>query len=177
VCEHEHPRYRDSQFPKEELMNMRIALLVAVAAAVTVASVAAAGPGAAKQRVSIAIKGDTGPNGTFVLTPLQTGALKRDAGEADVAITGPRVVVVDGQKIEKFASTWSFRGRRGILTTRERLDWIDTGDAFIGVGTWKVVRGTGEYAGITGHGRSAHVGQNHGNGAWIIRHDGLVTFP
>jgi len=157
-------------------MKMRIALLVALAAA-ALASLAAAGPGVAKQRVSFAIRGDTGPNGTFVLTPLQAGALKRDSGSAAVAITGPRVVVLDGQKIEKYASTWTFTGKRGTLTTRERLDWIDTGDSFIGVGTWKVVRGTGKYAGVTGKGRSAHVGHNHGNGAWIIRHDGFLTLP
>ena len=158
-------------------MKVRMALLVAIAAAVTLASVAAAGPDASKQRVSIAIKGDTGPNGTFVLTPLQTGALRRDAGGADVVINGPRVVVLDGQKIEKFTNSWTFTGKRGSVTTRERLDWIDTGDAFIGVGTWKVVRGTGEYAGITGSGRSAHVGHNHGNRAWYIRHDGFLTLP
>jgi hypothetical protein len=162
---------------RRHTVNSRYAVLAALAAAAILTSVAAAGPSAGKQRVSFAIKGDTGPNGTFVLTPLQAGALKRDAGAADVAITGPRVVVLDGQKIEKFANTWTFTGRRGRLTTRERLDWIDTGDAFIGVGSWKVVKGSGEYAGVTGHGRSAHVGQNHGNGAWIIRHDGFLRLP
>jgi hypothetical protein len=37
-------------------------------------------PGAAKQRVAITIKGR--PNGVFVLTPLQTGVLRRDSGAA-----------------------------------------------------------------------------------------------
>lgn len=158
-------------------MKVRMALLVALAVAVTLASVAAAGPATAKQRVSIAIKGDTGPNGTFVLTPLQSGALKRDSGGAAVALKGPRVVVLDGQRIEKWTLTWTLTGKRGSLTTREHNDWIDTGDAFIGVGTWQVVKGSGAYAGITGNGRTAQVGHNHGNGAWIIRDDGFLTLP
>jgi hypothetical protein len=36
------------------------------------------GPGAAKQRVLITLKGK--PNGVFVLTPLEPGVLKRDSG-------------------------------------------------------------------------------------------------
>jgi hypothetical protein len=167
----------DRHFSKEALMNVRVALLVVFAAAVTLSSVASASPTAARQRVAIAIKGDTGPNGTFVLSPLQTGALERDAGRAAVALKGPRIVVRDGQKIEKWTLTWTLTGRRGSLTMREHNDWIDTGDAFIGVGTWKVVKGSGAYAGITGHGRTAHVGHNHGNGAWIIRDEGFLTRP
>lgn len=158
-------------------MKSRHVLFVALAVAVTVVSVAAAGPAATKQRVAIAIKGNDSGLGTFVLTPLQAGALKADAGTANVVIRGPKVVIRDGQRVEIFNSTWTFSGKHGTLTTRERLDWIDTGDAFIGVGTWRVVRATGEYVGVTGNGRSAHVGQNHGNGAWIIRHDGFLTVP
>lgn len=48
------------------------------AAAVTLTSVASAGPAAAKQRVAIDAK--ILSRGTFVLTPLQPGALKRDSG-------------------------------------------------------------------------------------------------
>ena len=65
-------------------MKARLVTLVALAAAVTLTAVAAAGPDAAKQRVAINMK--LSPQGTFVLTPLQTGALKRDSGTID----GPR---------------------------------------------------------------------------------------
>jgi hypothetical protein len=47
-------------------------------AAVTLTSVAAAGLQAAKQRVAIDTK--IPPKGKFVLTPLRSGALKRDSG-------------------------------------------------------------------------------------------------
>ena len=54
------------------------AVLVVLVAAVTLTSVAAAGPAAAKQRVAISMKNPE--NGTFVLTPMQPGTLKRDSG-------------------------------------------------------------------------------------------------
>jgi hypothetical protein len=59
-------------------MRARLVTLVALAAAVTLTAVAAAGPAVAKQRVALNMK--IYPQGTFVLTPLQTGPLKRDSG-------------------------------------------------------------------------------------------------
>jgi hypothetical protein len=60
--------------------------------------------------------------------------------------------------------------------------WVDLGQDLnrdgsedgIAMGTWKVVRGTGRYAGITGGGRSAHLGQSR---HWFIRYEGLLTVP
>ena len=52
-------------------MNARVVALVALATAVTLTSVAAAGPNAAKQRVAIDMK--LWPQKTFVFTPLQAG--------------------------------------------------------------------------------------------------------
>ncbi len=54
-------------------MKVRHAVLAVLAAAVTLTSVAAAGPAAAKQRVAINAK--ILPGGTFVLTPLRAGAV------------------------------------------------------------------------------------------------------
>jgi len=97
-------------------MKVRLALLVGLAAAVTLAfppfeldcrsrwstrcvSVAAAGPNAAKQRVAIETK--ILPQGTFVLTPLQAGALKRDSGtiSGNWQTAPGRDVMRDGQKV------------------------------------------------------------------------------
>jgi hypothetical protein len=64
--------------PTEVRMKARLVLLVALMAAVTLTSVAAAGLQAAKQRVAIDTK--IPPKGKFVLTPLRSGALKRDSG-------------------------------------------------------------------------------------------------
>jgi hypothetical protein len=50
-------------------MKARLAVLVALAVAVTLASVAAAGPAAAKQRVGITMKNL--PGGAFVFAPVR----------------------------------------------------------------------------------------------------------
>ncbi len=138
-------------------MKARHAVLVALAAAVTLTSVAAAGPDAAKQRVAIDMK--LWPQKTFVLRPLQAGALKRDSGTIShnfLSIPG-RNVMRDGQEVTIYnGAVATLTGKRGTLTIRDRNEWVDVssetanGDGEtdgIAIGTWKVVRGTGQYAG------------------------------
>jgi hypothetical protein len=149
------------------------AVFVAVAAAVTLTSIAAAGPDAAKQRVSITMK-DL-PSGAFVLGPQQAGALKRDSGTTAVDIKRLKVAMREGQKVEIYRLTFTLRGKRGSLTIRERIDWVDTGGPYIGTGTWKVVRGTGKYAHVAGGGRTAHAGLDRGEGDWYVREEGFLT--
>jgi hypothetical protein len=160
-------------------MKIRHTVLVALATAVTLTSVAAAGPEAAKQRVAITV---TMLGGKAVLEPLQKGALVRSAGTfgGSWSQTPDRTVMRDGQEVDIHSATWTFTGKRGTLVFRERSEWTDLGhdlnrDGFedgIGVGTWKVVRGTGLYAGITGGGRSAHLGQGR---VWVIRYEGFLA--
>ena len=99
--------------------------LVALGAAVTLTSVAAAGPDAAKQRVAIDMK--IHPQNTFGLTPLQAGPLKRDSGSLatereargrDVMRNGQKVTIYDGQ-------VWTLTGKQGTLTVRERTEWVE----------------------------------------------------
>jgi hypothetical protein len=164
-------------------MNARHAVLVALAAAVTLTSVAAAGPAAAKQRVAIDMK--ICPQGTFVLTPLQTGSLKGDSGTIDsnwTSIPG-RKVMRDGQEVTIYnGAVTTLTGKRGTLSIRDRNEWVDLArdgngdgeDDGIGIGTWKVTRGTGQYAGIVGKGRNAHVGLGC---PWYARYEGVLTSP
>ena len=79
-------------------MKARHALLVALVAAVTLTSVAAAGPEAAKQRVAISMKMG---NGTFVLTPKQPGTLKRDSGTVRVVSSQEPDVMRDNRSTTK----------------------------------------------------------------------------
>jgi hypothetical protein len=162
-------------------MKARHAILVALAAAFTLASVAAAGPDAAKQRVAIDMK--IYPQKTFVLTPQQAGLLKRDAGtiSTNVASIAGRKVMRDGQEVTIYDGVvWTLTGKRGTLTIRDRNEWVDlardgNGDGEsdgIGIGTWKVVRGTGQYAGIIGKGRNGHVGLGN---PWYARYEGFLT--
>ena len=162
-------------------MNARVVALVALATAVTLTSVAAAGPNAAKQRVAIDMK--LWPQKTFALTPLQAGPLKHESGTIShdfLSISG-RDVMRDGQKVTIYdGGVATLTGRLGTLTIRTRNEWIDfardaNGDGQndgIGTGTWRVVRGTGQYAGIVGKGRFGHIGLGS---PWYGRYEGFLT--
>ena len=124
------------------------------------------------------------PSGKGVLTPLKDGALGRDSGtfRGDWSPTPERTVMREGQTVDIHPGVWTFAGKGGNLVFRERTEWVDLGhdqnrDGFedgIAIGTWKVVRGTGPYAGITGGGRSAHLGLGR---KWVARYEGFLTVP
>jgi len=165
-------------------MKARYAVLVGLALAVTLTAVAAAGPEAAKQRVAITVT--ILPSGKGVFTPLRAGALKRDSGafrgSNPPSTPADKTVVREGQTVEIYHNVWTFAGKGGSLVIRERTEAVELGqdldhNAFtdgIGVGTWKVVRGTGDYAGIAGAGRSAHFYQGR---RWVARYEGFLTVP
>lgn len=166
-------------------MHARHIVLAALAAAVTLTSVASAGPAAAKQRVAIDMK--IVPRETFVLTPLQAGALKGDSGRittlSQVLAMSGRDVMRNGQKVTIFSGAlWTLEGKRGTLTIRERSEWVDVGSDVNGDGqpdgvafsTWKVVRGTGQYARIAGGGRGGHAGLGR---IWTARQEGFLIVP
>jgi hypothetical protein len=144
-------------------MRALLATFVALIAAVTLTSVAAAGPAPTKQRVAIASK--LYPEGTFVLTPVTAGPLKSDSGTARFD-----------------AGTFYFKGKRGTLTIRElREKWVNCGSEKINglipavdIGPWKVVRGTGQYKGVTGGGQSAQAGLGN---PWYARQEGFLAAP
>jgi hypothetical protein len=162
-------------------MKAPVIALVALASAVTLTSVAAAGPDAVKQRVAINMT--IYPQRTFVLTPLQAGPLKRDSGTIDsnwTSIPG-RKVMRDGQKVTIYnGAVTTLTGKRGTLTIRDRNEWVDVSNENtrygyppgVGTGTWKVVRGTGQYAGIVGRGRNGHAGLGN---PWYARYEGFLT--
>lgn len=150
---------------------------VAVIVALTATSVAAAGPMAAKQRVAIVSYGtEANPNAArFLLTPLQSGALRRDSGTGSAVLSKEHVVMREGQTIAIYDSVLeTFRGKRGTLVIRSRIEWVDAGSGYhIGTGTWKVVRGTGQYARAAGGGRRGDVYLD--SGPWSGRNEGYLT--
>jgi hypothetical protein len=153
--------------------------LAALAAAVTLTAIAAAGPDAAKQRVAITSK--LYPEKTFVLTPLQSGTLKRDSGTVSVVYGDPPSVMRQGQEVWIYHNTYTFKGKRGNFSIRERNEWVDVSNENapgfdfrpgVGMGTWKVVRGTGQYAQVTGGGGTGHAGFGR---FWLARQEGFLT--
>ena len=148
-------------------------LLVALTVAVTLTSVAAGGPTATKQRVTIET---TGRDGTFTLEPLNAGPIERDSGSQ--SCTGRDVegeVMRDGQHaFTHDCRAWTFVGKRGTLVVRSKFAWVSAGTYDVAPGTWKVVRGTGRYAGATGGGRNAHVGTAT---LWEATYEGFLVTP
>jgi hypothetical protein len=141
--------------------------LVVLVATVVFTSIAAAAPEAGSQRVAIASK--LYPQGTFVFTPLTPGALKRDSGKVAIEDAGHSVV------------DFTFKGKRGTLTIRETQDWVDVANEKIqgvipavSIGPWKVLRGTGQYAKVTGGGRSGEAGLGS---VWYARQEGVLKTP
>ena len=96
---------------EEKRMKARLVTLVALAAAVTLTAVAAAGPDAAKQRVANSMKG--AGNGTFVLRPLQPGTLKRDSGTVSMLYPEPTTVMREGQPVDIYRKTYRLKGSEG----------------------------------------------------------------
>ncbi|MGH3079442.1 MAG: hypothetical protein ACRDPZ_14835 [Gaiellaceae bacterium] len=159
-------------------MKARYAVLVAIAAAVTVTSVGAAAPEAAKQRVTITAGGawNSTSFGKFVLTPLRAGALKPDSG-TETATWTTRDVTRDGQKVGISISVTTLEGRRGTLVIRQRVEGVGAGNGYeVAIGTWKVVRGTGQYAQVTGGGGAGWATAARTR-TWSESQEGFLTVP
>jgi hypothetical protein len=158
-------------------MKARVVALVVLAAAVTLSSVAAAGPDAAKQRVVITSQASrTTQTPPFVLTPLQAGGLKRDSGTQTAGSPSVRTAMRGGQRVEIYDIVGTLKGKRGNLVIQYRTEYVDGGNGYhVGTGTWKVLRGTGQYAQVTGGGRSGTVWLDRG--PWSSRSEGFLTRP
>lgn len=95
---------------------------------------------------------------SFVLTPTTAGAVRRASGKADFCCWSQLHVVRDGQTFDLNNPQMTLTGLRGTLVTRNRIVWMDLPDGLsLFTGTWKIVGGTGDYAGLTGGGLAAGV--------------------
>ena len=163
---------------------MAIAALVAVLGAVAAALALSSGDQppdakAARQRVAIVTQGVQNDPGSpvFELTPLKAGVLERDSGTGTSSFTG-RLAMRNGQLVVVTDGLETLQGDRGTLEVRFRIEWVGAGNGYrVGTGTWKVVRGTGRYAEITGGGRRGDMWLKRGRGPWSGRAEGFLTSP
>jgi hypothetical protein len=132
-----------------------ITLLAALmATAATLPPGAEARPLVAKQRVTIQLTGA----GSFVLAPMTSGAIKRDTGSASSCCWTRHFITRHGLASEIDDPQVTLRGKRGTLVLRNRIEFSDIPDGWaVFTGSWKIVRGTGAYAGLSGGGRGAGV--------------------
>ena len=163
-------------------MKARYAVLVAIAIAaavtVTVTSIGAAAPEASKQRVSITAKGAWNPSsfGKFVLTPLRAGALEPDAGTGTATWTWRAVARAGGRGGVSTGGNTP-EGQTGDVVIREQMEGVEAGNGYhAAIGTWKVVRGTGQYAQVTGGGVSGNVVVERTR-SWYDGREGFLTVP
>ena len=145
-------------------VQARNAALVVLAAALTFASAAGSTSTAPKQRVAITSKAGVDH---FTLVALRPGPLGYDSGGVDWCCYSSHYLNRGAQRVLVNDPRATLTGKQGTLVLRFRIEWLDAGNAYtIGVSTWKVVKGTGAYAGVSGGGRGAS--------SWLPR--GPVSF-
>ena len=133
---------------------------------------------AKKQRIAIEVKQPlTAPKGKFVLDALTPGLLKIDTGSMTFT-SGPTPVfsgrIVNGQRVDRFRGATTLTSSLGTVALRLQVDFVSAGSGYqVGSGTWSVVSGTGQYAGLTGGGRSALVNPASGRFGFA-RYEGFV---
>jgi hypothetical protein len=153
------------------------AKLSATAAALVVAGAVATGGATAGHTATaerVAITSPHGNSAVFVLTPLTPGPIERDAGTATSCCWTRRFIQPDGQAVEINNPLRTFTGKNGTFTWRAQIGWVDLDSGFsIGTGTWKIVRGSGAYAHLQGHGRLAIISGPTDQGV-ANRAEGLV---
>jgi hypothetical protein len=160
---------------KEVPMKTRHIAVVALVAAITLTSVAATGASAQAQRVAITSNGEatmTPASGNFEFTPMQAGALKADLG-TDTSGFRIRSVTRRGYRVEIETGVTKSKGRHGSFELTYRVEWVSAGNGYkVGTGTWRFLRGTGQYANVVGGGRAASA---YHAGRWSTRSEGLLT--
>ena len=151
---------------------------VAIAAVLVAGATAFTGSGEAKvQRQRIAIDmvvNDSGDSGAFSVNPLTPGPMQSDKGTVTIGGYGFGTYVRNGMEVTGWVVRPTLNGRRGTVHLAQRFDTNEMQNGVrVGVGTWKVAKGTGAYSGIKGGGRYVAVAM--ANGRTLVRQQGWVT--
>ena len=154
----------------------RLAVLgLGLVCALTITGVTGATATAKKQRVVINMKERPGV-GSFTLIPMTQGPLVGDAGKYTWITTSKSKGEQDGQEFERVVATVTYEGKQGTFVVKEVDTLVAVGiGQRVSTGTWKIVRGTGVYAGVTGSGRLAAALGIVSPDPW--RYEGFLTTP
>jgi len=149
-------------------------LALGLVPALTLAGFSCAAPAVKKQHVVVDQLERPG-RGTFALAP-DPGPVARDKGTYTWVVTKKTTGSRDGQAFKRYVSTVTFVGQNGTLVVREDDTIVDAavGKSVV-TGTWKVLRGTDAYAGVTGGGRQAAVLGILNPSPW--RYEGFLISP
>ena len=155
------------------------ALALLTVASLVLVSTAPAERTATTQRVVMKVRSKIGSAaGTFALTATGTGPLRSDTGTIAETVA-QKQIVRGGTPVIVFTITSTWTGKRGTMVLRERIeDVAGKNGNRIGTGVWSLLRakGTDQYAGLSGSGRSAYVLTPHGC-CVLFRYQGSVTKP
>src|SRR5262245_57212477 len=137
-----------------------VALVSCIAAALTVAaplSAAQVGTWSAskagtRQRVMLVQKHRFGDReGQFELVVLSLGPIRSDTGSFTLAAELRPSIVRQGQGLSVYVVIETLTGAQGTFDVRWRVEFAGAGEGnTVGTGTWRILRGTGAYAGVTG---------------------------
>jgi len=141
-------------------MYRKISAVVAIVAAVATTAALLAGGATARstikqQRVAIVLND---ASSTFTLTPLTPGPVKQDSGVFTACCWINRDIAGDRLAVSLGNPELTFKGNRGTFSWRGQLTFVDLeSDYTVATAHWKILRGTGAYAHLAGHGRQAFV--------------------
>ena len=133
-----------------------------IAAAATVATATALGGLAFARGTSspqqIAFSYANGNASKMTLTPLTSGSIVADRGSTSWCCWSQKTIQQDGEQLDVNNPLATFHSKRGSLTWREQITWVNLTDGYsIATGTWRIVRGSGAYQHLTGHGHVAFI--------------------
>jgi hypothetical protein len=148
-----------------------LAAAVLLVAATALTGAALARPVSANERVLISLM----PNSSdFRLVPLGKGALASDGGTMTSCCWSRHFFQRDGESIEVDNPLVTFTGKHGSFTWLAEISFVDSGNGYtVGTGTWNIVRGSGVYQHLTGHGRIALIQSGGSDNGLTMQSEGL----
>jgi hypothetical protein len=149
-----------------------------IAAALTAGTTAYVESGEAtvqRQRVAInMVVDDSADTGAFTVNPLTVGLTKSDKGPATMGGGAFGDSIRNGMRVFEMVRRPSLDGRRGTLVLVQRFDTNEMQNGVrVGVGTWRIKSGSGQYFGVRGGGR--YVAVSMANARTLVRQDGWLT--